>query len=74
MTTDLQWRPDEPPEVTHVKRVTRIAMLAGLLAAALGTTACEGTSLYTGVSSNGGWNAPISSGASTGGGITGYPF
>jgi len=73
MTTDLQWRPGGPPEVTHVTRVTRIAMLAALLAAALGTTACEGTSLYTGVSSNGGWNAPVSSGTS-GGGITGYPF
>jgi hypothetical protein len=74
MTTDRQWRPGGPPEVTHVKRVTRITMLVALLAAALGTTACQGTSLYTGVSSNGGWNAPISSGTSAGGGITGYPF
>ena len=57
-----------------MKRPTRIAMLLALLAATLGTTACQGTSLYTGVDSNGGWNAPVSSGVSTGGGITGYPF
>lgn len=46
-------------------------MLLMLLAVSLATTACQGTSLYTGVDSNGGWNGP-----STGsvGGITGYPF
>lgn len=74
MTIDLRWRPGVPPEVTNVKKVTRIAMLLALLAATLGTTACQGTSLYTGVDSNGGWNAPTNRATSGGGGITGYPF
>lgn len=74
MATELQWRPWVPSEVTHVKRVTRIAMLAALLVAALGTTACQGTNLYTGVDSNGGWNAPTARGMGSGGGITGYPY
>ncbi len=49
-------------------------MLLALLAATLGTTACQGTSLYTGVDSNGGWNAPTNRAVGGGGGITGYPF
>ncbi len=60
-----------PPEVEKVKKTTRIVMLVALLAACLTTTACQGTNLYTGVDSNGGWSGP-----STGsvGGIHGYPF
>jgi hypothetical protein len=63
-----------PPEVNKVKKTTRIVMLVALLAACLTTTACQGTSLYTGVDSNGGWNAPANRSFSSGGGITGYPF
>lgn len=55
-----------------MRKSTRIALLLTLLAASLATTACQGTNLYTGVDSNGGWNAPTSGGM--GGGITGYPF
>jgi hypothetical protein len=73
MTTELQVRRDTPPEVTNVKKVTRIAMLLALLAATLGTTACQDTNLYTGVDSNGGWNAPTTRSVGSGG-ITGYPF
>ena len=71
MTTERQRRWTTPPEVTKLKKATRIAMLLMLLAASLTTTACQGGNLYTGVDSNGGWNGP-----STGsvGGITGYPF
>jgi hypothetical protein len=69
MTTEPRAR----PEVTKVKKAIRIAMWLVLLAAGLSTTACQGTSLYTGVDSNGGWNAPVSRGMG-GGGITGYPF
>jgi hypothetical protein len=69
--TEPRGRRRTPPEVTILKKATRIAMLLTLLAASLTTTSCQGTSLYTGVDSNGGWNGP-----STGsiGGITGYPF
>ncbi len=71
MMTEPRGRRRTPPEVTILKKATRIAMLLTLLAASLTTTSCQGTSLYTGVDSNGGWNGP-----STGsiGGITGYPF
>ena len=71
MTTELQRRSRGPREEKNVKKVTRIAMILAVLAAGLATTACQGTNLYTGVDSNGGWNGP-----STGsvGGITGYPF
>ena len=71
MTTERQRRWTTPPEVTKLKKATRMAMFIVLLAAGLATTACQGTNLYTGVDSNGGWNGP-----STGsvGGITGYPF
>ena len=72
MTTEPRGRRRTPPEVTILKKATRIAMLLTLLAVSLTTTACQGTSLYTGVDSNGGWNAPTSGGM--GGGITGYPF
>jgi len=61
------------PEVTKVNRAIRIAMLLAVLAVTLSTTACQGTNLYTGVDSNGGWNAPVSRSAGSGG-ITGYPF
>jgi hypothetical protein len=54
-----------------VKKTTRIVMLVALLAACLTTTACQGTNLYTGVDSNGGWNGPATGSV---GGITGYPF
>ena len=73
MTTDLTGRPCGPLEETSVMKVTRIAMLIALLAASLTTTACQDTSLYTGVDANGGWNAPTNR-AYGGGGITGYPF
>ncbi len=71
MTIEPHGRRKTPPEVTILKKAIRIAMLLTLLAASLTTTSCQGTSLYTGVDSNGGWNGP-----STGsiGGITGYPF
>ena len=71
MTTEPRGRRRTPLEVTILKKSTRIALLLTLLAASLATTACQGTNLYTGVDSNGGWNGP-----STGsiGGITGYPF
>ena len=46
-------------------------MLLAVLAASLATTACQGTSLYTGVDSNGGWTGPATRSV---GGITGYPF
>lgn len=62
------------PEVTKVKKAIRITMLLAVLAAGLSTTACQGTNLYTGVDSNGGWNAPTSRAVGGGGGITGYPF
>jgi hypothetical protein len=62
------------PEVTTVKKIIRITMLLAVLAAGLSTTACQGTNLYTGVDSNGGWNAPTSRAVGGGGGITGYPF
>jgi hypothetical protein len=61
------------PEVTKVKKAIRITMLLAVLAASLTTSACQGTNLYTGVDSNGGWNAPVSRSAGSGG-ITGYPF
>jgi hypothetical protein len=61
------------PEVTKVKKVIRTTMLLAVLAASLTTSACQGTNLYTGVDSNGGWNAPVSRSAGSGG-ITGYPF
>jgi hypothetical protein len=61
------------PEVTKVRKAIRYTMLLALLAAGLSTAACQGTSLYTGVDSNGGWNAPVSRSAGSGG-ITGYPF
>jgi hypothetical protein len=48
-------------------------MILGVMIVSLATTACQGTSLYTGVDSNGGWNAPVSRGTGTIG-ITGYPF
>lgn len=57
-----------------MKKRTRVALLIALLAASLSTTACQGTSLYTGVDSNGGWNGPTNRALSGGGGITGYPF
>ena len=71
MTTKRRGWWTTPPEVTKLKKATRIAMLLTLLAVGLTTTACQSTNLYTGVDSNGGWNGP-----STGsiGGITGYPF
>ena len=72
MTTEPQWRPPVPPEETKVKKVTRIAMLIVLLAVSLTMTACQNTNLYTGVDSNGGWNAPTN--RVGGGGITGYPY
>ena len=61
------------PEVTKVRMAIRITMLLAVLAAGLPTTACQGTNLYTGVDSNGGWNAPASRSVGSGG-ITGYPF
>jgi len=70
MTTEHEGR-RQPPEETNVKKATRIAMLITLLAASLGTTACQNANLYTGVSSNGGWSGPSTSSI---GGITGYPF
>ena len=71
MTTERQGRRTTPPEVARLKKAIRIVALAALVAAGLATTACQEGNLYTGVSSNGGWNGP-----STGsiGGITGYPF
>jgi hypothetical protein len=75
MTTDRQERPSGAAGGDEVKNVTRIVMLIALLAAGLVTTACGGSSLYTGVDSNGGWNAPVSSAYRAGGaGIHGYPF
>ena len=61
------------PEETKVKKAIRTTMLLALLGAGLATTACQGTNLYTGVDSNGGWNAPASRSVGSGG-ITGYPF
>ncbi len=72
MTIEPRRQRRTPPEVTNLKKATRIAMLLALLAMTLTTTACQGKSLYTGVDSNGGWNAPTSGGM--GGGIIGYPF
>jgi len=69
MTTEPRAR----PEVTKVKKAIRIAMWLALSAAGLSTTACQGTNLYTGVDSNGGWNAPVTRSVGSGG-ITGYPF
>lgn len=73
MTTDRQRRHEGPPEEWIVKRVVRIVIVLAAVAASLSTTACGGASLYTGVDSNGGWNAPVSRGTGTIG-ITGYPF
>ena len=56
-----------------MKKVIRIAMILAVMVASRATTACQGASLYTGVDSNGGWNAPVSRGTGTIG-ITGYPF
>jgi hypothetical protein len=69
MTTEPRAR----PEVTKVNKAIRITVWLALLAAGLSTTACQDTNLYTGVDSNGGWNAP-STRSVGGGGITGYPF
>ncbi len=69
MTTE----PRGLPEVAKVKKVIRITMLLAVLAAGLSTTACQGTNLYTGVDSNGGWNGPATRSVGSGG-ITGYPF
>jgi hypothetical protein len=74
MTTDRQRRSKGAAGGDEVKNVTGAVMLIALLAAGLVTTACGGTSLYTGVDSNGGWNAPTNRATSGGGGITGYPF
>ena len=75
MTTDQQRPSDGAAGGDEVKNVTRAVMLIALLAASLATTACGGSSLYTGVDSNGGWNAPVSSSYRAGGaGIHGYPF
>ncbi len=71
MTTKRRGWWTTPPEVTKLKKATRIAMLLTLLAVGLTTTACQSTNLYPGVDSNGGCNGP-----STGcvGGITVYRF
>jgi hypothetical protein len=69
MTTEQRAR----PEVTRVKKAVRITMLLALLGAGLSTSACQGANLYTGVDSNGGWNAPATRSVGSGG-ITGYPF
>jgi hypothetical protein len=61
------------PEVMPVRKPIRIAMLLALLGASLATTACQSANLYTGVDSNGGWNAPATRSVGSGG-ITGYPF
>ena len=73
--TDRQRRPRGADGGDEVKNVTRTLMLIALLAAGLVTSACGGSSLYTGVDSNGGWNAPVNPAYRAGGaGIHGYPF
>ena len=75
MTTDRLPRPQGAAGGDELKNATRAVLLIALLAASLATTACGGSSLYTGVDSNGGWNAPVSGAYRAGGaGITGYPF
>jgi hypothetical protein len=73
MTIEREGRTGVPPEERKVKKVTRVVLILAVLAGSLTTISCGGSSLYTGVDSNGGWNAPVSRGTGTVG-ITGYPF
>jgi hypothetical protein len=60
--------------VKNVNKATRIAMLLGVLAAGLATTACQDMNLYSGFSHAGGWEGPSTTGNIGGSGISGYPF